>query len=70
MAARTGDLLQAFPCSTSVGQQEACDWKAKREAELRVAGTESIAEGRGRRMEGDLNQSGLNQPQAVMISSD
>ena len=37
-------MLQDFPCPITLGQQEACDWTGKREAELRVAETESIRE--------------------------
>ena len=36
-------LSQDFPCPITLGQQEACDWTGKREAELRVAETESIS---------------------------
>jgi hypothetical protein len=36
-----GGLLQDFPCPITLGQQEACDWTGKREAELRVVETES-----------------------------
>ena len=35
-------LLQDFPCQITVGQQEACDWTGKREADLSVAETENI----------------------------
>ena len=34
-------VLQDFPCSTTLVQQEACDQTGKREAELRVAETGS-----------------------------
>ena len=33
--------MQDFPCPITLGQWEACDWTGKREAELRVAETES-----------------------------
>ena len=62
-------VLQDFPCPITLGQQEACDWTGKREAELRVAETESISGEKGeRKMEVDVNQHGFNQPQVVMIS--
>jgi hypothetical protein len=61
--------LQDFPCPIILGQQEDCDWTGKREAELRIAGTESISGEKGeRKMVVDMNQYGFNQPQVVMIS--
>ena len=38
--------MQGFPCPITLGQQEACDWTGKREAELRVAETEMEETGR------------------------
>ena len=47
-------------------QQEACDWTGKREAELRVAETESISGERGRgerrKIAADVNSCGVYQP--------
>ena len=61
--------MQNFPCPITLGQWEACDWTGKREAELRVAETESISGGEKKaKMEADVNQHGFNQPQVVMIS--
>ena len=37
-------MLQDFPCPITLGQQEACDWTGKREAELRVGETGSDRE--------------------------
>ena len=42
-------MLQDFPCPITLGQQEACDWTGKREAELRVAETESNSRERKKR---------------------
>jgi hypothetical protein len=56
-------MLQHFSCLNTLGQQEACDWTGKREAELRVAETESISERKGKdKIEADENQRGFNQP--------
>jgi hypothetical protein len=47
-----------FPCPITLGQQEACNWTGKREAELRVAAI------RGERVEkenaADMKQLGWN----------
>ena len=38
-------VLQDFPCPIiTLGQQEACDWTGKREAEQRAVGTENDSE--------------------------
>ena len=44
--------MQEFSCPITLGQQEACDWTGKREAELRVAETKSIREREGRKEDG------------------
>jgi hypothetical protein len=48
-------FVAGFSCPITLGQQEACDWTRKREAELRVAETGSIAGRGGRRIEADVN---------------
>lgn len=37
-------FVAGFSCPITLGQQEACDWSGKREAELRVADTEASQE--------------------------
>ena len=62
-------LLWDFPYLIILGQQEACDWTGKREAELRVAETDLSLRGRKEvKMEADVNQHGFNQSRVVMIS--
>ena len=62
-------MSQDFSCPITLGQQEACDWTGKREAELRVAETESVSgTKRKAKMEADVNQHDFNQAQVVMIS--
>jgi hypothetical protein len=61
--------LQNFPCPITLRQQEACDWTGKREAELRVAETESICGEKGKaKMEANMNQGDFNQRQVILIS--
>ena len=62
-------MLQGFPCPSTLGK--ACDWTGKREAELRVAETESLSRrgGEGGRMEADvmISQGEINWDKAFII---
>jgi hypothetical protein len=62
-------IVAGFSLSNYIRAAIACDWTGKREAELRVAETESVSEGeKERKMEADVNQWDFNQPQVVMTS--
>ena len=59
-------MLKDFPCPITLGQQEACDWTGKGEAELRVGGTESVL-GRSRKENGGRCEPAWLEPATVMI---
>jgi hypothetical protein len=55
-------LSQDFPCSITLGQQEACDWTGEKEVELRAGEAASQGEKVKTKMDSDVNQHGFSQP--------